>query len=166
MASAEVWPAMAEAFVAADGALAERLLAGLDAAQAAGGDVRGQQSAAIVVGTDALRVEDHAAPLAELRRLVVLQRAYSAAGAGDEAMAEGRLGDAGALYEEAARLAPDKPELLFWAGLSAVQRGDRDAGLDRVRQALERQPGLGTLLDRLSEEIAPGAARVRDALGR
>jgi uncharacterized Ntn-hydrolase superfamily protein len=164
MASADVWPAMAEAFVAAGGPLAERLVAGLDAAQAAGGDVRGQQSAALVVDDVALRVEDHAAPLAELRRLLGLHRAYSAAGAGDEAMAEGRLADAGALYEEAARLAPDNAELLFWAGLAAVQRGERDEGLDRVRRAIAANPGLGVLLDRLGEDIAPGVADVRAAL--
>ena len=164
MASAEVWPAMGEAYVAADGGLAERLLAALDAAQAAGGDVRGQQSAALVVGREVLRVEDHEQPLAELRRLVVLQRAYSAAGAGDEAMAEGRLDDAGALYEEASRLAPGKPELLFWAGLAAVQRGARDEGLDRLRRAIAQNPGLGRLLERLTDEIAPGVAEVRDAL--
>jgi uncharacterized Ntn-hydrolase superfamily protein len=164
MTSAEVWPAMGEAFVAADGPLAERLLAALNAAQAAGGDVRGMQSAALVAGEVGLRVEDHDDPLAELRRLLVLQRAYAAAGAGDEAMAEGRLGDAGAHYEEAARLAPDKPELLFWAGLAAVQRGDRDAGLERVRRAIAQNPGLGTLLDRLTDDIAPSAADVRAAL--
>jgi uncharacterized Ntn-hydrolase superfamily protein len=164
MASAEVWPAMAEAFVAAAGPLAERLLAALDAAQAAGGDVRGMQSAALVTRDIELRVEDHDDPLAELRRLLVLQRAYAAAAAGDEAMAEGRLEDAGAHYEEAARLAPGKPELLFWAGLAAVQRGDREDGVDRVRRAIVQNPGLGTLLDRLTDDIAPSAADVRAAL--
>jgi tetratricopeptide (TPR) repeat protein len=126
--------------------------------------VRGQQSAALVVDDVALRVEDHAAPLVELRRLLGLHRAYGAAGAGDEAMAEGRLADAGALYEEAARLAPDNAELLFWSGLSATRRGERDEGLDRVRRAIAANPGLGVLLDRLTEDIAPGAADVRAAL--
>ena len=169
MLSAEVWPAMAEAFVAAEGPLAERLLAGLDAAEAAGGDVRGRQSAALVVVTTTgasvdLRVEDHPEPLAELRRLLVLRRAYTAAEAADEAMAEGRMDDAAAVYEEAGRLAPASAELSFWAGLSQVQRGDTDAGVERVRAAIAASPGLGTLLDRLGSDVAPAAADVRALL--
>jgi uncharacterized Ntn-hydrolase superfamily protein len=174
MSSAEVWPAMAEAFTAAfDEGLAERLVAALEAAEAVGGDVRGRQSAAVVVapapGAAAvhpvdLRVEDHDDPVGELRRLVVLRRAYAAAEAGDEAMAEGRLDDAGAHYEEAYRLAPGKPELAFWAGLAAVQRGDRVGGLERVRLAIAANPGLGRLLERLPEEVAPAAPGVRAAL--
>ena len=168
MRSAEVWPAMAEAFVAAEGPLAERMLAALDAAEAAGGDVRGRQSAAITVGgTDHpvdLRVEDHPEPLGELRRLLTLHRAYAAAEAADEAMAEGRLDEAGRLYEEAARRAPGNPELEFWSGLSAVQRGDERIGLERVRAAIAANPGLGELLERLGPDVAPAAASVRGML--
>jgi uncharacterized Ntn-hydrolase superfamily protein len=165
MVSAEVWPAMAEAFTAADGPLAERMLAALDAAQAQGGDVRGQQSAALVVGGSIdLRVEDHPEPLAELRRLLELKRAYTAAEAADEAMAEGRMDEAAELYEEAGRLAPEAAELAFWAGLSQVQRGDEAAGLDRVRDAIARSPGLGTLLERLGADVAPAAETVRAKL--
>ena len=171
MLSAEVWPAMAEAFVGCDPALplAERLLAGLDAAEAAGGDVRGRQSAAIVVaGPTAmavdLRVEDHPDPLVEMRRLVTLRRAYTAAEAADEAMAEGRMDDAAALYEEAGRLAPESAELAFWAGLSAFQRGEQDGGLERVRAAIAASPGLGELLRRLGPDVAPAADAVRQAL--
>src|SRR4051812_5859387 len=89
MASDQVWGAMAEAFPAACGPLAERLLAALEAGEEAGGDVRGRQSAAIVVvpregeahvrAVD-LRVEDHPEPLTELWRLLVLHRAYELAG--------------------------------------------------------------------------------------
>ena len=169
MLSAEVWPAMAEAFVAAGGPLAERLLAGLDAAEAAGGDVRGRQSAALVVVSTTgasvdLRVEDHPEPLRELRRLLVLRRAYTAAEAADEAMAEGRMDDAAALYEEAGRLAPESAELSFWAGLSQVQRGDTQSGVERVRAAIAASPGLGTLLERLGSDVAPAAADVRALL--
>jgi uncharacterized Ntn-hydrolase superfamily protein len=88
MRSAEVWPAMAEAFEAADGSLARRLLAALDAAEAAGGDWRGQQAAGLLVVagvTEAgsawdivsdLRVDDHPEPLVELRRLLDLEEGY------------------------------------------------------------------------------------------
>jgi uncharacterized Ntn-hydrolase superfamily protein len=165
MQSAEVWPAMAEAFVAADGPLAERMLAALDAAEATGGDVRGRQSAAMVVGGSVdLRVEDHPEPLHELRRLLTLRRAYTAAEAADEAMAEGRMDDAAALYEQAGALAPESAELAFWAGLSEFQRGDRLGGLERVRAAITSSPGLATLLDRLGPDVAPAAADVRTAL--
>jgi uncharacterized Ntn-hydrolase superfamily protein len=81
-----VWPAMAEEFAATTGPLADRLLAALDAAEAAGGDFRGRQAAGLVVvtGDDGpshervfdLRVDDHAEPLAELRRLHRMAAGY------------------------------------------------------------------------------------------
>ena len=169
MRSPEVWPAMHAAYTHGRGTLAERMLAALDAAEAAGGDVRGRQSAALVVvgpgGPVAdLRVEDHPEPLEELRRLVVLRRAYDAAEAADEAMAEGRLDEAASLYEEAGALAPQSAELRFWAGLSAVQHGRRDAGLEQVRSAIADSPDLAILLERLTDDIAPAAADVRALL--
>ncbi|HEY2355483.1 MAG TPA: DUF1028 domain-containing protein [Gaiellaceae bacterium] len=86
LASAEVWTAAADAFEAAEGELGERLLAALDAAEAAGGDFRGREAAAlVVVSGDAeeepwarvvdLRVDNHADPLGELRRLYALKAA-------------------------------------------------------------------------------------------
>jgi uncharacterized Ntn-hydrolase superfamily protein len=175
MVSGEVWPAMAEAFVSADPArpLAERMLTALDAGQAAGGDVRGMQSAALVVvpaigepwrRTVDLRVEDHPDPLAELRRLLQLDAAYSDAGAADELMAEGKHAEAGELFVRAAELAPEKEELLFWSGLAAASAGELDEGVSRVRRAISRNRGLEELLRRLGPDIAPAAAQVRDAL--
>src|SRR4051794_35949676 len=150
MAGETVWGAMAEAFAAAEGQLAERLLAALDAGEAAGGDVRGRQSAAVVVvppegeaherAVD-LRVEDHADPLGELRRLLGLHRAYERAGAADELVAQGRHDEAAAAYRDAAELAPGNDELLFWAGLAAVQQGDTEPGLDMVRRAMAANDG-------------------------
>jgi uncharacterized Ntn-hydrolase superfamily protein len=98
MSNGRVWPAMASAFESARGDLADRMLAALDAAQAAGGDIRGRQSAALVVVKAEstgkpwadrvfdLRVDDSAEPLKELRRLVRLQRAYNHMNAGDAAV--------------------------------------------------------------------------------
>jgi uncharacterized Ntn-hydrolase superfamily protein len=108
MANAKVWPAMAAAYQSTKGDLADRLLAALEAAQAAGGDLRGRQSAAILVvkgtstgrpwaGADRvfdLRVDDHPQPITELRRLVRLQRAYAHANHGDELMTEQKVDDA------------------------------------------------------------------------
>src|SRR5437899_12471637 len=96
MRNRRVWPAMASAFRRTTGDLTSRLLASLDAAEGAGGDVRGRQSAAILVLRTKpsgspwhdkvvdLRVEDHPAPLKELSRLVVLHQAYEHENEGGE----------------------------------------------------------------------------------
>jgi uncharacterized Ntn-hydrolase superfamily protein len=175
MARDTVPAAMSAAFQAAEGPLDQRLMLALEAAEAEGGDVRGRQSAAIVVvapegepwrRTVDLRVEDAAEPLQELRRLLTLQRAYDLAGAADELMAAGRGGEAGDLYREASRLAPDSDELQFWSGLALAHAGDLEAGVALVRQAAERQPSWLVLLDRLSPAFAPAGAAVRAALSR
>lgn len=172
MANDTVPAAMADAYTAHDGDLSERLLAALDAAQDAGGDVRGQQSAALLVVPAKgepwrvrfdVRVEDHADPLGELRRLVRLARAYEMAGQADELAAQGAHTQATQLYLAAAELAPECDELTFWAGLGAAAE-DLDAGLELVRRAAAQKPAWLTLLDRLSQELAPTAAAVREAL--
>ena len=167
--------AMSAAFEAATGDLAARLLAALQAAQGEGGDVRGRQSAALLVVPSEgeswrarvdLRVEDHDDPLAELERLLGLWRAYELAGAADELMAAERADEAGALYRRAAELAPDSDELLFWAGLAIAHAGELDEGVEAVRRAAQAQPNWLVLLDRLSPDFAPAGAAVRAALGR
>ncbi|MEA2268611.1 MAG: hypothetical protein QOC64_1221 [Solirubrobacteraceae bacterium] len=173
MSGPEVWPAMARAFRAAEGPLARRLLAALHAAEAAGGDVRGRQSAAVLVApptgepwrrTVDLRVEDHAEPLAEMTRLLDLSDAYALAGQGDDLMAQGRHDEAADRFTRAAALAPANHELLFWSGLAAAQAGDMATALERVRGAIALQPGWRELLDRLEPELAPSAPSVRAAL--
>jgi tetratricopeptide (TPR) repeat protein len=113
-----------------------------------------------------LHVEDHKDPLAELRRLLVLHRAYEMAGRADELLASQRPAEAGALYLRAAELAPDSDELLFWAGLALAHTGDFDTGVDAVRRAIEKHAGWGVLLDRLTPTFAPAGEQVRRALGR
>jgi uncharacterized Ntn-hydrolase superfamily protein len=173
MASERVWPAMLATFTGTTGSLTTRLLAALDAAELAGGDLRGRQSAAILVvpaegetwsTVVSLRVEDHADPLPELRRLVELHHAYRLAGRADELTGEERFDEAGELYRRAAELAPDNHELRFWAGLGAAQAGDLDAGVDQVRAAIAQHRGWRELLDRLSPRVAPSAAAVRARL--
>ena len=174
MASPDVWPAMAYAFESAPGSLARRLAAALHAAEAHGGDVRGRQSAALLVVPPAgeawrttadLRVDDSDEPLAELDRLLDLRDAYELANEGDELAGAGRHAEAGDRYARASALAPDNHELLFWAGLAAAQAGDMPAALSRVERAIELRPSWRELLDRLEPDIAPSAAAVRDALG-
>lgn len=173
MASEAVWPAMAEAYRSADGDLAARMLAALDAAEAAGGDVRGRQSAALVVVSAEgepwrkrfdVRVEDHPEPLAELRRVVDLARAYELASEGDDLLGEGRHADAGDCYRRALELAPDNNELLFFAGVTAAQSGDLETGLERIRRAMAANPGWAELLPRLNDETFPGVGELRALL--
>ena len=166
--------AMARAFTTTIGELSDRLLAALDAAEAAGGDVRGRQSAAILIvrprgeqwqSSLDLRVEDSAFPLVELRRLVQLRAAYELAERAEELTAEGRKDEAALLHRRAMELAPQNAELRFWAGLALVQLNERLAGLEAVQSAIDENEGLGELLNRLSPEIAPSAPAVREALG-
>jgi tetratricopeptide (TPR) repeat protein len=113
-----------------------------------------------------LRVDDHPDPLAEIRRLHRLHRAYELSEQAEALTGEGRHAEAAPLYERAAELAPDSDELLFFSGLAAAVAGDLDAALERVRSAMDVNPGWTELLPRLSPEIAPGAAEVLAALGR
>ena len=173
MASSDVWPAMARGFEAAEGPLARRLLAALRAAEGAGGDVRGRQSAAIVVApaegepwrlTVDLRVEDHPEPLDEIDRLLDLADAYRLASEADDLVGRRRHDEAATRYVRAAELAPGNHELIFWAGMAAAEGGDIETALARVRTAIEIQPGWAELLERLQPEIAPAASTVRAAL--
>ena len=171
MESAEVWPAMAEAFETTEGDLAERLLAALDAAQAVGGDIRGKQSAAILVvpGESTgkpwadkifdLRVEDHPEPLLELRRLVRMQRAYNAMNAGDGYMTTGNVQEAVNSYEFAMELLPDEAtngEAPFWVGVTLASVGDVEAALPYLRRAADQDERWAELLRRLpAAELLP-----------
>ncbi len=132
MLTDDVPQAMAAAYEAATGPLAERMLVALEAAQRAGGDVRGRQSAALLVvrarasaepWSDRrvdLRVEDHPQPLAELRRLLRLHRAYDLMNQGDEAMADGDMALALERYAAAEGLIPDNDEFVFWHAVTLV----------------------------------------------
>lgn len=172
MANETVPAAMADAYRGAGGEFAERLLTALDAAQAAGGDLRGQQSAALLVVPAEgepwrtrieVRVEDHPDPLRELRRLARLARAYEMAGRADELAGKGEHGPATELYVRAAELAPEADELTFWAGLG-VAGSDLVQGVDLIRRAAAVKPAWLTLLERLDAELAPNAPAARAAL--
>lgn len=172
MAGEGVPAAMARAYAEQEGDLAARLLAALGAAERAGGDLRGRQSAALLVVPAAgepwrrrfdVRVDDHADPLGELARLSRLARAYEMAGEADELSARGEHGRAAELYARAAETAPEADELVFWAGLG-VAAEDLPAGVELVRRAIAVKGSWLTLLERLTEELAPTAQAVRRAL--
>ncbi|HET9101912.1 MAG TPA: DUF1028 domain-containing protein [Solirubrobacteraceae bacterium] len=173
MVNDRVWPAMLAAYEQAPGALTTRLLAALDAAEAQGGDLRGRQSAAIIVVPAAgepwdtvvsLRVEDHPDPLGDLRRLMRLHDAYAQAGLGDERMAAGDHVQAAALYLKACELAPESDELHFWAAVGSATVGDLPVALSHLRRALAIQPSWRELLTRLVAEDLPAAGGLLQAL--
>ncbi len=160
-----VWDAMADAYRAAEGPFADRLIAALEAAEGEGGDIRGRQSAALlIVSGDRsdqpwrdrlvdLRVDDHAAPLAELRRLLGVHRAYEASNAGDEAMALGDVEAAVEHYTQAALLAPHIVELPFWRAVTLFSIGREAEALPIFRQVFTEEPIWLEVVDRL---VAPG----------
>ena len=161
MDNATVCPAMKQAFEKADGDLAARMMAALDAAQAAGGDVRGKQSAALlVVQGDAsvpawkgrlfdLRVEDAAEPLVELRRLLGVARTYRKMTEGDDLMTVGKVEEALAAYSAAEQMSPDNAEAVFWhaATLAAIDRVDESLPL--FQKAFAMNPRWRELVQRL-----------------
>jgi uncharacterized Ntn-hydrolase superfamily protein len=136
-----VWSAMARAFEQSEGHLAERMVAALEAGQAAGGDIRGQQSAALLVVRDEasgqvwqdrlidLRVEDHLEPVQELKRLLHIYKAYQYMNEGDAAMEKNEVKGALQAYRTAAAMIPDNLETKFWYAVSL-------ANLDMVTEAL------------------------------
>jgi uncharacterized Ntn-hydrolase superfamily protein len=164
--------AMARAYQAAEGDLAERLLAALAAAQAEGGDIRGQQSAAMIVvsGTPTgrawadrlidLRIEDHPDPVGELRRLVHLARAYQHMNAGDEAVTRGDVDGALREYAAAEAMVPDEQtngEMVFWHAVMLVNAGRIEESLPLFARAYAQDPNWRELVRRL-----PAAGQLPD----
>jgi uncharacterized Ntn-hydrolase superfamily protein len=161
MDNANVWPAMAAAYDGASGDLADRLLAALEAAERAGGDVRGRQSAALVVVRAVstgkpwedrlvdLRVDDAEAPLVELRRLLVLHRAYAEMNAGDDAAAKEEWTVAVGHYTKAAGLAPQIAELPFWEAVTLFMAGREEEALPIFAAVFARDQRWTKLVPRL-----------------
>jgi uncharacterized Ntn-hydrolase superfamily protein len=162
MEKATVWGAMAEAFTSTDAPLAERMMAALEAAEAEGGDIRGKQSAAMLVVAAAgtgrswddriidLRVEDAAEPLLELRRLLRIKRAYMTAGVADDLEEKGDVDGAIAKLQEALAIAPEMVELRFMAGVTMASAGDLDGGCALVAEAVRKNARWVEMLHRLA----------------
>ena len=173
MLNKRVWPAMAKAFEQSKGALPERMLDALDAAQAAGGDIRGRQSAAILVVSARstgqpwndrlmdLRVEDHPEPLKELRRLMSVHRAYEHMNNGDLAVEHND--EQGALREYAAAetVFPDNLEMKFWHAVSLVNIGRLQQSLSLFKEIFARDTNWALLVPRLPQA---GVLKADDAV--
>lgn len=161
MHNERVWPAMKAAYEASRGDLAERLLVALEAAESAGGDIRGRQSAALLVVRAAgsgrpwvdrrfdLRVEDHPEPLIELRRLTKLARAYEHMNRGDELAAEGVWDEATRQYAAAAGMAPAIAELPFWHAVTLTSGGKFEQARLLFEEVFSREPRWRELVPRL-----------------
>lgn len=161
-----VWGAMAEAFEAAQGDLAERLMVALEAAEAEGGDIRGKQSAALLVVTGEptgrswsdrlfdLRVDDNPLPLKELRRILAIARAYQHADRAETALVTGSPDEALAAkeFDLAVQFMPDldaNPEVLFWHAVALAKAHKVDAALPIFKRVFATDPSWRELLPRL-----------------
>lgn len=169
MSNDRIWPAMAKAYAETKGDLATRMLAALDAAQAAGGDIRGKQSAALIVVNAVstgrawqdklfdLRVDDAPQPLTELRRLVALQRAYNHMNAGDLAVEhkdnEAALREYSAA-EEIASTTLGVPqsryaEMIYWHAVALANMQRVSESLPLFAHAFQLEPSWRELTPRL-----------------
>jgi uncharacterized Ntn-hydrolase superfamily protein len=158
-----VWPAMAKAYRSATGDLADRLLAVLRAAQAEGGDIRGRQSAAILIVKGKasgqpwndrlfdLRVEDNPDPLKELGRLIQLRRAYRLMDEGDGFVTAGKWAEAKTAYEAATKLAPGIWEMPFWQAVALASSGKLNEALPLFKQVFAAEPFWKRLVPRLAD---------------
>jgi uncharacterized Ntn-hydrolase superfamily protein len=175
MLNDKVVPAMAEAYESAEGDLADRLLAALTAAQSVGGDVRGKQSAAMLIVKAAssgrswadrvleLRIEDHPTPIAELQRLLQVHRAYQHMNAGDVAVEHGDLELAMAEYGRAAELLPGNLEVQYWAAVTLATSNQLEQALPMFREVFAADPNWVELTKRLHKpDIIPDTPEGRE----
>ena len=156
-----VWPSMANAFERSNGDLAEKMMAALEAAEAEGGDIRGKQSAAmLVVSGDPtgipwkdvvmdIRVDDHAEPLKELKRLIRVHRAYQHANKGDHYLEMEEIEKALVEYEKASEFYPENPELPYWSAVTLASKGNLDQALPIFWKVFKKEPRLRILTPRL-----------------
>ena len=164
MLSDKVVPAMARAFKEhADLPLAERMIAVLEAAEKAGGDIRGSQSAAlIVVGASKvknvwedhkinLRVDDHVQPVEELKRLLKVHRAYEHMNSGDVAVEHGNMEQALKEYGAAEAMFPDNLEMKYWKAVALASNNRLEEAMPIFKSVFMKDKHWRELTKRLPE---------------
>ena len=179
MLNDKVVPAMSKAYESTEGDLAAKLMAALEAAQAVGGDIRGKQSAAmlIVKGESTgqpwvdrvleLRIEDHPTPIAELRRLLRVHRAYEHMNAGDVAVEHNDLELAMKEYGAAAKLLPANVEVQYWAAVTLATSGNLEEALPMFKIVFAADANWVELTRRLLKpEIIPDTPEGRALVER
>ncbi|RPI68918.1 MAG: DUF1028 domain-containing protein, partial [Ignavibacteriales bacterium] len=161
MLNDKVWPAMEKAFRESAGPLAERMIAALEAAQNIGGDIRGKQSASLLIvkGVSTgkiwedklidLRIEDHPDPVVELKRLLKVHRAYEHMNKGDLAIEKGDMELALKEYSAAEEMFPENLEMKFWHAVTLASNGKIDESLSIFREVFIKDENWRTLTPRL-----------------
>jgi uncharacterized Ntn-hydrolase superfamily protein len=156
-----VWDAMATAFETYKGDFSDRILAALKAAQKEKGDIRGSQSAAILIvkGESTgnawedivmdLRVEDNDNPVAELERLVKVHKAYDFMNKGDLAMEAGDTKLAESLYLSAQKLFPDNLEMKYWYAINLLNNKEFEKAHPILKDIFNQDNNWKTLTSRL-----------------
>ena len=161
MLNDKVWSAMSEAFENSTGPLAERMVAALEAGENAGGDIRGKQSACLlIVRGEAtgnlwvdrlidLRVDDNPEPIEELKRLLKVHRAYEHMNNGDVAVEHGDMELAMREYMAAEEMFPDNEEMKYWHAVTLVNNGDLQNALPIFKEVFNKNENWKTLTPRL-----------------
>ncbi len=162
MLTDKVWSAMAKSFESnANLPLAERIIKTMEAAETVGGDIRGKQSAAILIvgGKEAqnkwedkiidLRVEDHDEPVKELGRLVKLYRAYKHMDKGDLAMEHDDMESALKEYDSALIMFPNNLEMKFWTAVTLANNEKIEEASKVFKEVFNKDNNWRTLAERL-----------------
>ncbi|MDF1612966.1 MAG: DUF1028 domain-containing protein [Stygiobacter sp.] len=161
MMNDKVWPAMSKAFENSKGSFAERILDALDAAQKVGGDIRGKQSAALLIVRAKstgkvwedrlidLRVDDSNEPLKELRRLYKVHQAYQHMNNGDLAVEKNDMNKAMQEYSTAMKMFPENLEMKFWTAVALANKGNLEKALPMFKEIFKKDKNWKTLTPRL-----------------
>lgn len=161
MLTGKVWSAMSKAFEESNGQLAERMITALEVAQSEGGDIRGKQSASLLIvkGESTgkiwedryidLRVEDNSDPVEELKRLLQVFRAYEHMNNGDLAIEKNDMELAMKEYSAAEQMFPDNPEMKYWHAITLVNNGKLEEALPMLKEVFSKDTNWKTLTERL-----------------
>ena len=162
MLNDKVIPAMKKAFQDNSNLpLAERIIKVFEAAESVGGDIRGKQSAAlIVVGAEKtsnvwedkkidLRVDDSSNPIKEIKRLLKVHRAYDHMNKGDLAIEENDMDKALSEYGKAQVLFPENHEMSFWKAIALLNNGKKEAARPILKRVFRENPNWKKLIYRL-----------------
>lgn len=163
MLSDKVWPAMAEAFKNTKGDLAERMMSALEAAQKEGGDIRGKQSAAMIVVKKEstgkiwddeilnLKIADSPDPLKEMRRLLNVHSAYVHMDKGDLAVEKNDIKGAEKEYGAAMKAYPENLEIKYWYAVALANAGKVNESLPLFKDVFSKDVNWRILTERLPD---------------
>ena len=162
MLTDKVWSTMSKTFESkGDLPLPERIVKTLASAETVGGDIRGKQSAALLIvgGKEAenkwedklidLRVEDHENPVEELARLLKLYRAYKHMDEGDLAMEHSDMETALKEYDAALDMFPDSLEMKFWTAVTLANNQKTTKALELFKEVFDSDNNWRLLAERL-----------------